>query len=281
MHNLKWLIIAGLISLPLTVQAKSADEKIAELEKKIQSLQETYLQNNKDVASAVAKAETVLQDAQALKGAIDVGQHELRTYSTQMDRRFLDLEHRLNALEEQMRILIVQTGKALKQLNPKLANETDAYQAALNQAKEGNYLNAVAKFETFLKAYPKSEFVGSARYWIGECFFGLRDFPRSIKEFQKYIEKHPRGDRIKNALLRQGLAFAELGKSDEAKLFLEKVIKEYPNNDEATEAQGKLDRLNQKPAAPPPVSSVPESSYPEKTLQEERQEQPPPEQMEY
>lgn len=58
------------------------------------------------------------------------------------------------------------------------------------------------------------------------------------------ITEYPRGNKVPNALLKQGLAFLELGDKNSGRLLLEKVIREHPNTSPARIAKIKLSSIN-------------------------------------
>jgi tol-pal system protein YbgF len=94
-----------------------------------------------------------------------------------------------------------------------------------------------------MKKYPQSPSAGSAQFWAAESFFSMGDNARAISEFQNLTEKFPQHPRVKEAVLKQGIAFQKMKKYQEATLFYQKVIGAYPRSAEALQAQGRLSRL--------------------------------------
>jgi TolA-binding protein len=50
----------------------------------------------------------------------------------------------------------------------------------------------------------------------------------------------PEGNKVPYALLKQGLSFQQLGDKTSARLFLQQVIRDYPNTNQARVARAKL-----------------------------------------
>lgn len=277
---MRHILIAGIviyILLPSALSAKSADEKISDLENRITSIQQTYLTNNADIAKAISRSESVQQEFDALKGAVEANGHLIDSQRQELQKQIRDLEQRIQAIEDRMQIFSTQINNAIGKVNPAAADEGKIYQSGLDKAERGEYLNAAADFQTFLKKYPKSTFAPMAQYWTGECFYSMKDFKRAIKEYQLYIQTYPRHEKVAAAILKQGNSFYELGMPDESKPFYEKVIKEYPNSPEASQAGAKMQRLQQKqqPGAPAATqTSQPAGSqagsYPTETIQQQR-----------
>ena len=53
---------------------------------------------------------------------------------------------------------------------------------ALDQFKRGDYAGAIAGFNGFLKAYPRSPLASSAQYWVGNAQYARRDYRGSIAD---------------------------------------------------------------------------------------------------
>ena len=265
-------VIIGILAVTLLSgrsYAGSADDRLKALENKVDSIQRTYLKNNQQVAAALSQSTAAKSEFGSLKGQIDANNHLINKQYDSLMRRITELDNRIQAIEDRMAIFSTQLTKALGKVSPSTAKEGQLYQEGLDLIEQSKYLEAAAVFETFVEKYPKSQFVPNARFWIGECFYSSRDLKRSIKEYQVFIEKHRRHEKIPDAILKQGDSFNELGMPDEAKAFYQKVVKDYPNTKAAGQAQAKINRLNQKKAdALAPGSKL--GSYPTQTLEQQR-----------
>ena len=278
------LFLAFILVAP-HLSAKSPDERINDLEGRVNSIQQTYLSNNADIARAISRSETIQQEFDSIKGAVETNGHLIESQRQELQKMLRALEHRIQAIEDRMMIFQTQINQAVGKVNPAAADEGRIYQSGLDKAEQGQYLNAAADFQTFLKKYPKSTFAPTAQYWIGECFYSMKDYKRAIKEYQIYIQAYPRHEKVASALLKQGDSFYQLGMIDESKPFYEKIIKEHANSPEASQAAAKLQKTGQKaPAAPgqaqpapaagqpqqPQAGGYPSSSYPAETIEQQR-----------
>jgi TolA-binding protein len=63
---------------------------------------------------------------------------------------------------------------------------------------------------------------------------------KAILEYQNVIEKYPKGNKAPAALLKQGLAFSNIGDTANSKLILQELGRKYPNSNEAKVAAEKL-----------------------------------------
>ena len=124
-------------------------------------------------------------------------------------------------------------------LNGKSERES-LYAAAYETFKEGKYEKARTDFQNFLKLYPRSEYSGKAQFWIGECYYNEQQYEKAILEYEKVVTTFPERNKVPYALLKQGLSFQQLGDKTSARLFLQQVIRDYPNTNQARVARAKL-----------------------------------------
>jgi tol-pal system protein YbgF len=130
------------------------------------------------------------------------------------------------------------------------------YKVAYEAFQKGDVEGARKKFEAFLKQYPNTELSGHAQFWIGETYYQKKDFEKAILEYEKAITKYPEGSKVPAALLKQGLAFLELGDKANARNLFKRVIERYPRSEQADMAKKKLD------AVKPPASDSKGKSAP-------------------
>ena len=126
-----------------------------------------------------------------------------------------------------------------KQVKPKLS-EDDVYKSAKQAYDKGDFNAAREGFQELLKDFPKSENADNAQFWIGEIYYREKWYEKAILEYQKVIEKYPKGNKVTASLLKQGFAFFNLGDKSNARLILSELIKKYPKSNEAKIAERKL-----------------------------------------
>lgn len=107
------------------------------------------------------------------------------------------------------------------------------YDEAQADLKEKKYADAREKLERLLKAYPKHKLAVSARYWIGETYFGEKKYGDAIVEFEEVWQKNPKHDKARVAMLKEGYAFYETKDCRAAKVILQKLSEKYPQSEEA------------------------------------------------
>jgi tol-pal system protein YbgF len=125
----------------------------------------------------------------------------------------------------------------------KVPTEEEFYNRAKLSFDQGNMPQARKGFEDLIKAYPGSDNADNAQFWIGETYYREKAFEKSILEYQKVIEKYPKGNKVPAALLKQGYAFLSLGDKVNSRLIFEELVRKYPKSSEAKAAADKLKEM--------------------------------------
>jgi len=91
-----------------------------------------------------------------------------------------------------------------------------------------------------LKEHPKTKKKSEILYRLAEASFNKGEFREAARRFQAVLDESSKSQWASWALLRQGECFEEMDQSDNAKLFYQDVISEYPKSKAAKEAKEKL-----------------------------------------
>ena len=117
-------------------------------------------------------------------------------------------------------------------------------QDLLKLAKEhlvaGREEAAEAVLNRILKEFPRSEYEPEVRYRLAEAAFNNKKYPESARRCQDVLNRHPSSPFASWSLLRQGECFEAMGQTDNAAIFYNDVIAEYPKSKAAKEAKQKL-----------------------------------------
>ena len=74
--------------------------------------------------------------------------------------------------------------------NAKLTSEVNPYEEAKKLLDEGNYQEAINKFEVYIKEHPDSSLLAQAQIRIGESYFKLGDYINSEKAYKNALENY-------------------------------------------------------------------------------------------
>ena len=99
---------------------------------------------------------------------------------------------------------------------------------------------AEAVLNRLLKEHPRSSIEPEVRYRLAEAAFNSQNYPESARRFQDVLNRHPKSPFASWSLLRQGECFEAMGQPDNAAIFYNDVMTEYPKSKAAEEAKSKL-----------------------------------------
>ena len=169
---------------------------------------------------------------------------EMNSRLVSVQERFSALEKRLTAIDEKLAVMeqakISSAEEAKKDVNNQEVKPDELYNEAIKLIKDKDYLNAIEKFTRLISLFPNHDLASNAQYWIGEIYYAQKDYERAVLEFNEVVKKYPQSKKVPAALLKQGMAFAELGNKKEARLLLETVMDKYPLAEEGQRAKKML-----------------------------------------
>jgi tol-pal system protein YbgF len=179
------------------------------------------------------------QKAQELEKKREEKLDRLAELTDQHSERIVRMEQYLNLESSKKPVGAVAPGTPA----PKPSSEDEIYRSAKQAFDQGDSEAARKGFEEFIRRYPTSKNADNAQFWIGEIYYREKWYEKAILEYQNVIEKYPKGNKVPAALLKQGLAFSNIGDKANAKLILEELSRKYPKSNEAKVAAEKLKAL--------------------------------------
>jgi len=165
------------------------------------------------------------------------------------DERLKGMEDRFKGLDAKLTSKLTDMEKSIPAKEPPVelkgpsTTAGNLYKDAYEAFQKGDLDGGRRKFEAFLKQYPNMELSDNAQFWIGETYFLKKDFEKAILEYEKVIVKYPEGDKVSSALLKQGLAFLELGDKTSSRNLLKRVTDRFPQTEQAEIAKKKLEAI--------------------------------------
>lgn len=116
------------------------------------------------------------------------------------------------------------------------ADPSALYKSGLDLMGQGQYTQAQAAFADFIVQFPASDLADNAQYWIGECFYSEKNFKDARDAFKAVSDHFPFGNKVPDALYKQGLCERQLGQEDQARATLKKLAEEFPGSEAAVKA---------------------------------------------
>ena len=275
----KWIIAAALFLMALSGCATrrdvtTIDSRLSEMEMRDaedRRRRDDFAKNREATEQALrqqsattrAQIDEIREEMRVLTGRIEELEHSVRqqrpvseTSDKPPDDRLARLEEadyqnsqRLARIEQVLKLEPMVIGsKAESRIKPegpaaKAPSETELYNKAKQAFDQGNMAAARKGFEDLILNYPNSQNADNAQFWIGETFFREKQYEKAILEYQKVIEKYPKGNKVPAALLKQGYAFQSLGDKVNSRLIFEELVRKHPNTSEAKAASDKLKEM--------------------------------------
>lgn len=119
------------------------------------------------------------------------------------------------------------------------------YDKAYATYKEGRYEEARGLFRDYIAQHPDTPLTGNAYFWIGESHYDQGQYEQAILEYDKVVQRFPKGGKVAGALLKQAFAFDAIGDPVDARILLRKLLREHPNSEQAPIARRKLELLGE------------------------------------
>jgi tol-pal system protein YbgF len=260
------LFVASLAVAPVRAAMFDDDEarkRIDALRVRVDGLEQQLSQRLERIESKDAALADMLRDVEQIKGDIAKlrGQYEVLTYELEQAQKrqrdlYLDLDSRLRKIEGGPGA--ANAGADTTTATPggpapgatatgptgaragDAASEQRAYDSALDQFKSGSYPTAIASFQAFVKAYPKSPLAPSALYWVGNAQYAQRDFRGAIATQRQLIAGYADSQKVPDALLNIASCQVELGDAAGARRTLEDIVAKYSGSEAAGKARQRL-----------------------------------------
>lgn len=276
----KWIIAAALVLMAVSGCATrrdvtTIDSRLSEMELRDaeeRRRREDFARNREATEQALrqqsatirAQTDEIREEMRVLSGRIEELEHSLRqqrpggeTGDKPREDKLARLEEtsvqnaqRLARIEQHLKLEPMAIGsKPESRIKPegptatKAPSEEELYNKAKQAYDQGNMAVARKAFEELIHYYPNSKNADNAQFWIGETFFREKLYEKSILEYQKVIERYPKGNKVPAALLKQGYAFQSLGDKVNSRLIFEELVRKHPSTSEAKAASDKLKEL--------------------------------------
>jgi tol-pal system protein YbgF len=233
--------------------ARTLDARMVTLEQQSKQLGFDLLRDLEGIKSDIAK----------IRGQIEVLTYELNEQQKRQRDLYVDLDSRLRKMETSAAAsappppadpnappmtnvaaappqMASPPPPAVPAVAPVSAAEQKAYDAALDQFKRGDYNGAIASFQNFVKANPRSLLASSAQYWIGNAQFARKDYRAAVASQRALIQQWPDSPKVPDALLAIASAQSEQGDNASARRTLEELMAKFPQSEAAGKAKQRL-----------------------------------------
>lgn len=215
-----------------TQDQDALNAKLSTLSGQIDQLRRSLLEMNAQLEQL--RSEMASQRGQNEVLARDVSEVQRRQKDLQQG-----IDDRVSKLEPQS---VTLDGKTF-QADPE---EKRQFEEALAQLRQADFAGGLAALNTFLKRYPSTGYKESALYWLGNAYYGQRDYKQSISVFRSLLSSSPQHARAPEAMLSIANCHTELKETKAARKALDDLIKGYPDSEAALVARERLASVSTK-----------------------------------
>lgn len=259
MNKKSLLLGLGMLLLPLGQVEAASDNALQRqldvVKEDLQVLQRQMLRGGsaaagQDVVVQVSQMDETLRKA---IGRMDMIEHQIKTLEEKINMINKDVDIRLKMMEGKaieggglgvqapakkfdapvaknapaaVVGAAIAKGNDLPEVKTKTAEQI--YQEGLDAINAGNNDEAAARFTAVLTKFPNHKLAGNAQYWLGESFYGKKDYAKAAVAFAKGYEKYKDGNKGADNILKLGLSMQMLGKKQEACTAFVNLPKEFP-----------------------------------------------------
>ena len=281
-HALRSTLLAALFILGIQTGFPASKEiiqmmtQLDNLQQEVQNLQgtvdtqtavlKTLVQQTNDSVNAMKATITRLQDAEQRNLASTANRFDSMTGQVQELSSSLDeTKGEIAKLSDQL----AQTQKILETINtpppantaaqgqsgapaggsaaadgpPPVPDPNALYNSAYADYTQGQYPLAIQGFQQYLQNYGDTDLASNAQFYIGDAYYLQKKYKQAIQEYDKCIERYPKGNKIAAAYLKKGYALLALRDNAAGQRELLALLRRYPHSHEADLARDRLSRL--------------------------------------
>ncbi|MFQ5649448.1 MAG: tol-pal system protein YbgF [bacterium] len=211
--------------------------ELDDLEKQLEELKFTNLQDKADLSSKIDEA---LQQMEAIQNQLQDTNYRITRFGDRPGRglRPATADSSLQSPDT------TSTRRTADSQSLAVDQSRELYNTAYRDLKRGNYQLALQGFKQFVSQHPNSDLVDNAQYWIGEVYYAQGRYQNAIDEFEKVVKWYGHGDKTASALLKIGYSYINMNEIEQGKIYLEEILNDYPDSDVANLARGRLASLN-------------------------------------
>lgn len=113
------------------------------------------------------------------------------------------------------------------------------YQMALAFFKQKKYMESAEKLNNLINFGVKNELEDNCYYWLGECYFGMKEYNRAIEYFQK-VFTYNSSEKKDDAAIMIANAQWEMGNKKEAIREYKKFLEKFPASPYVKRAKARI-----------------------------------------
>jgi len=213
----------------------------------------SFSQNNESLELLLEKINTLKKEIELLTSSLEANTLSLSRLEEANQIRYVDLDKRIHLLETKLLFEEEPLEEEINQsINPlsglvdeKIdSGEFELWSNSMKLLDNSRYSEAAENLRLLILSYPEGTYVGDAYFWLGEIYLVQEMFEDSFEILESFITKFDDHPRVPDALYKLALALLSLEKKNEALLYFQDVISNYPNSGASLLAEQDLIKLS-------------------------------------
>ena len=225
------------------------DQKIAEVQKKLDELNLTAHRSGADV---VANQDRMQESLTRMVGRLEEQQHQLQQSDLRLSQLQADTEARFAALKGAGALEDYEGRKRAEALK-RPTEKSEYFALAMAQEQAGERAVARQLYDEYVTKWPTDPRAADAWFRMGEISYGEKRYREAVLSYGKVVQDFPRSDKAPDALLRTGEAMLALDLRSDAKAIFEDVVKRHPKTTAAKKASARLAEMSKNSKKKPPA----------------------------
>ncbi len=156
----------------------------------------------------------------------------------------VQIENKIISLTSSYKEMIqLKTDGSIKEL-PSISDEeyTSRYIESLSYYQNGEWNKSLDGFTYLIAVNSSHDLADNCQYWVGEVYYGLKDYKRSIAEFEK-VFSFPGTNKSDDAQYKLGLCYLNVKNNTKALEEFNKVVDYYSNSEYYKKAKQYIKQL--------------------------------------
>jgi tol-pal system protein YbgF len=227
-----------------------ARRAILEMRQRVDAMQQTQQrtvddlrkagEDNSQIRRGLLELQTQIETLRSDNARLQGQNEQLTREVAELQRRQKDIAQGVDERLRQFEPVKVAVDGAEFQAD---AAEKKDFEAALAIFRAGKFPEANQAFASLIRQYPRSGYVPSARFWLGNGQYAARDYKEAINNFKALLAEAPTHARAPEAALSIANCQVELKDAKAARKTLEDLVKAYPQSEAAMAAKERLVRM--------------------------------------
>lgn len=221
---------------------EQANDNVSSMKATIADLRKS---NESTLASSSARFDSMSTQIQALSESLDEAKARLAKLSDQVTQTQTIIQT-LNTPAQPTAPPgpgATDTTPTQPPVKPAIPDADSLYQSGLSAYNGGQFDLAIQSFQEYLQYYGDSDQAASAQFFIGDCYYNEKNYSKAVEEYNKCLDRYPKGNRLPAAQLKKGYALLALNQKKAGETELRSLVQRYPGTREASLAAQKLRQL--------------------------------------